>query len=183
MQHDATPLTVEVSAPPVRTAEKLAVTVSMPSMTTAEPLLTDSCAYCVATTLTEKSVALALPLALAPTPTVAAPEVKDMDLTEKQATAEQALAELFEVQQITDDEELMKKLMKEFDADDEAERKQQLAKMARNWPLTSAASETDLIPDDQLPVERLRYDQIEEMLYLQLMDHAKRETEAVAQGK
>ncbi len=52
------------------------------------------------TTPTEKSNVLTP----APTPTVAAPEVEDMDLTEKQAAAEQALAELFEAQQIADDE-------------------------------------------------------------------------------
>ncbi len=67
------------------------------------------------------------------------------------------------MQQIADEEELTNKLTKEFDAENEAQMKQQLAEMAGDLPLASAASGVDPAPDDQLPVERLRYDQIEDM--------------------
>ncbi len=148
------------------------MTVDMPSA-----LLTDSCTFQVATTLTEKLSA--------PTPVlmsaVVVPEVGPILIrTAEQPAADRALVELSKAQQIANDADLAKKLPREFDAEDEAERQQQLAEAASNRPSTLAVSKTDLIPDDQLPVDKLRYDQIEELFYLQLMDRVECETEAIA---
>ncbi len=83
--------------------------------------------------------------------------------------------------------------MEEFGAEDEASRVQvrtdwQLAKMAsaerhEDLTSTSASSEVDQTPDDQLPAERLSYEQIEEISYDQLMNHMKYEAAVVAHKK
>ncbi len=179
-------MSAQISAQLVRTAEKPVAAASALSTVAEESLPIKLPTPSMPTTLAEVP---SMPTP-APTPSVAAPEVQNMDLAEKQATADQAMTELLVAQQIADDEAFARELMKEFTAKDEAagaqaQMAQQLAEMPsaerhEDLPSTSTTSEVDQIPDHQLPAERLRYEQIEEMSYKQPMNHVKYEAAAVA---